>query len=428
MATEFNLQNLSLTELHKFTLYNGIIKYGIAAKDEKGWYIIMPSHQQSEENKYRIIPAQIENIQTKAESLFASQPDSGPTIYGSPQFKTLIILGAGASHNYSFSKDIINPPLAKDLFDDQYKSLKAQHPGVESLSPQLFQAKDIEQYFQIQWDKIIATHNPVLLNKIVDVQFYLHALFEKVSSNIDIGRNNYVSFFQTLNDYLIQLGDNQKALIVSFNYDTILEQSLARALYSPFNSLDDYIDVNNRRMLVFKPHGSWNWVKFFKPEFIDSLNLEKNRSYIMNKLAFERKITLATIQRNLEDEPLILPSAYSKYYFPHLLIPYKKKDEFVMPKTHSILLEQLIRQVNKIIVIGWKGTEEKFKNLLKRTLSNKKVSVIYATLKDKSIENELKEVLPSASFSEFDPSGDSKNTFTELNEYLQEFPNSVFYP
>ncbi|MBK8088089.1 MAG: hypothetical protein IPK31_09135 [Chitinophagaceae bacterium] len=114
------------------------------------------------------------------------------------------------------------------------------------------------------------------------------------------------------------------------------------------------------------------------------------------------------------------------FYYPMLLIPYKKKDSFIMPELHFTAMQHFMKTVEKIIIIGWKGSEEKFKSLLAKNIGSKKIEIIYVTKNDSSIEQELKESLPNASFSNFSHQKESKGTFTELNQFIQEFPNRIF--
>lgn len=109
-----------------------------------------------------------------------------------------------------------------------------------------------------------------------------------------------------------------------------------------------------------------------------------------------------------------------------LLIPYQAKDLFVMPELHLIAMKHFMQTVEKIIIIGWKGSEEKFKDLLSKNIGSKKVQIIYVTKNDSSVEQELKDSLPNAIFSRFCPEKDSQGTFTELNQYIQDYSGNIF--
>lgn len=295
------------------------------------------------------------------------------------------------------------------------------------MASQILQSKDIEIYFQRQWDKIETTYNPILLNKLISVQYYLHHLFQKFSDGLDFRRNNYMGFFQGLVDSLIQKGDEEKALIVSFNYDTILEQSLSKALHYTYHNLDDYINIDNHKFALLKPHGSCNWGRSYTDEFLNSLQIHKNGSVVsISQALYKRQISLGKINSCLSNKSKLVDASDLKYYFPQLLIPFKSKDSFIMPESHTMFLEKFLDQIDKIIILGWKGAEEKFKSLLKKQLGDKKVWVLYANAKDDSIQRELQSVFRNATISEIVHENSIISTFTELNTFIQEYPDAIF--
>ncbi len=422
--TETELRRLPLNALYEFTLYYGEKLIGFPEEKEDGWHIVNKTAHA--EIKKRIQPAQVHSYKLISGSEIILKQQPNPISFkGVPRFKTLVILGAGASYNYSFTESPGKLPLAKDLFN--YPDIITGFPGVESLSSQILLAKDIETYFQNQWEKTINFYNPILHNKLIDVHFYLHFLFQKLSSNPDYRTSNYMGVFQALRDHLIEMGDEEKALLVSFNYDTILEQSLTRAFNYRYDSLDDYIDIEQKKFALFKPHGSWNWIRQFNTEFINGLQLKNpGVAFSMSKLIYERKMPLGTFLSGLSNEVSILDKTSFSYYYPHLLIPYKTKDSFLLPESHLLLLDHFLDQIEKIIIIGWKGAEEKFKNLLKQKLGNKKIIVTCITAKDPTIEKELKEILTMANITGFSPYSTSDGTFTELNRFIQEYPDRIF--
>lgn len=427
--TEAELYNLRLDKNYHFHLYYGVKLFGYAQREGNSWYIVRPTTEtkgkKASEVGRLVLPAQIiDCYEWNGESV---SPKDNSVIYkNNISFKTLVILGAGASHDYCFQPNQENkPPLTRDLFCDNYTETIGKFTGVENLSSQLQQADDIEAYFQRQWDKVFKSHNQQLLNKLIDVQFYLHYLFRNVSSQPNFSHNNYSAFFQFLFDDLISKGQNEKALVVSFNYDTLLEKSLTKALSYEYNSMDDYID-QSRRLLVLKPHGSCNWVRTIDPEFCKTL--DPKGEPIMDKLhqnIYKNGVSLGHLKQHLSDDIALVSdfNMWNNYYFPELLIPYKNKDSFVMPDKHTNSMDAFLPQVENIFVIGWKGAEEKFKTKLKEKLGHKKIHVRYVNNNDKTIENELTPFLPHAIFTEVAPYENSLRTFTGLNKEILDLTN-----
>ena len=52
-------------------------------------------------------------------------------------------------------------------------------------------------------------------------------------------------------------------------------------------------------------------------------------------------------------------------HYPALLLPYRDKDEFVMPYQMQHALTQYFNGVSELFLIGWKGNEEVFNTRLK---------------------------------------------------------------
>jgi rRNA pseudouridine-1189 N-methylase Emg1 (Nep1/Mra1 family) len=97
-------------------------------------------------------------------------------------------------------------------------------------------------------------------------------------------------------------------------------------------------------------------------------------------------------------------------YLPQLLVPYKSKDSFVMPEKHELWMNHFLSDIDEIIVIGWKGTEAKFQDLLKRKLEHKKVTITTITHGDDSAREEFKHSIPNAEY---------KDAATDFSDYIK---------
>ena len=58
-----------------------------------------------------------------------------------------------------------------------------------------------------------------------------------------------------------------------------------------------------------------------------------------------------------------------------MLLPYNEKDEFVMPFFHVHHLDQILKQVEEIYIIGWKGEEQTMMNKFKAIIGECKVKI-----------------------------------------------------
>jgi hypothetical protein len=120
---------------------------------------------------------------------------------------------------------------------------------------------------------------------------------------------------------------------------------------------------------------------------------------------YEGKIGYDLINDTLEDEYTLLnrdeinPVADDTseiLYLPQLLLPFKSKDDFIMPPEHEVLLEHFLPTVDEILVLGWKGTEAKFQHLLGKKLGHNPIKITAITKGDETIQQEFSQSLPLA--------------------------------
>lgn len=326
----------------------------------------------------------------------------------------MVIFGAGASFDSHFHyhendfNHVWRPPLANELFaprNDSFLKVYNKYFGVKSLLPGLNVKEDIEDYFDQLWNKAKVQNNKEVLSLIVNLVYAIQELMLEISEkNKEIGLSNYSAIVNQANLYSNL--KNQDVAFVSFNYDLLLENAISEVYVggqSPLNHFDNY---TNNRIKLFKPHGSANWGKKIKTKIIrDS---DSNQKYF-----YEFKYDFDRIEQMLESnfelvysdskKILLTNSSYSEtdfdYYFPQLLLPMKNKDEFIMPNSQIKLLEEITPNVSEILIIGWKGNEEKFNALLKTYLKDRDISVTIVSSDDN--DTNYRKILPNARFKVF---------------------------
>lgn len=401
---------IDFDQIFSFKLYYGEVKTGIIIEDimnEGDYYIIRPPQIKQYNNneldlKKDCFKINLDSIVSwevcSTENKSWNNKRQKDIVVSA---KKMVIFGAGASHDFSYDKAISpnkKPPLTYQLFDDIYNPILTEYKGATVLANEILQMTDIEKYFQIQWENIKKHYDPDLLNKIINTQFYIQHLFQFVSNNCqDLKRNNYSILTSLLSRYNVV--SKQKVLLVTFNYDTLLEQSLQRGLQYEYDEIEDYID-KDKKVLLFKPHGSWNWIRPYKMQlsllskneyrlFCDSLYSEKaNYAEIFDQISDEIKIKQQLNLKELNNE--------NYKFLPQLLIPFTDKDDFVMPIEHRRCLEGNISQIEEILIIGWKGTEEVFKDLLKKHIGKNPVKITVVNKGDLTIQKSFEDTLPNA--------------------------------
>lgn len=350
------------------------------------------------------------------------------TWYGDTNRKIMFIIGAGASANCVFSKDKkkfyadnLRPPLGNQLFEDRFEEFYKNYPGVGDSLYYLQRANtDVEKMLEEDWIDIYESGNLSVMKRHINIQYYLRQIFSKISKNIEI---NYSSF-----NLFAQLADKLKRIharnigrespcfaFVSFNQDTILDFFLSKYLLLKLNSFNDYVGINDNPFCLFKPHGSWNWGWRFPREISESINGDKAKWLYENDTNFHHLYyallgsyaemvdwrgwgtAMQTHKHNLgrygpDKNKLLIHDVNSfNAHFPAILLPYRDKDEFIMPPSHYYTLKTYFNYVETLIVIGWKGNEAAFNRLLALHYNIKKIVIVDPN--PKQVEENLKDVL-----------------------------------
>lgn len=321
--------------------------------------------------------------------------------------KKMVIFGAGASHDFTYDSKVKaedKPPLTKDIFDDRYEIILSGYTPARNLSSSIIRHKDgIEDYFQKQWERMENHTDEILYRNLLNTQYYLYHLFRDVSQKNSWRRkSNYYDISKLAREYAESKGEC--VLFVSFNYDTLIENSLSSACQYVHNTIDDYIDIKTRKILLFKPHGSCNWGRKFIKGFPSDKEIKQgmNNISLLARHIYEKKLNMPALKDMIEDKITIhrydgmqTGDIYSdKLFFPHLLLPYKDKDDFAMPSHHTALLKSYLSKIEEILIVGWKGTEAEFQKLLNNFIGHKKLKITVVTNTSEDIRDKYKGVFP----------------------------------
>ena len=231
-------------------------------------------------------------------------------------------------------------------------------------------------------------------------------------------RNNLYSLF--LNKFQSYLAANptERISLVSFNYDTILDDFITQIYGYPLNKMDDYINWNDRNILLFKPHGSCNWGWKIKQEKLNNntqttiattlynegkepweiyFNLigDLNEVVAQNTWGYEyfndkHLRGRFTVNKNLIEQ---IPENTTNTYFPSLLIPYRDKDEMLMPYDHFNAMKTAIGKVEELYLIGWKGNEHLFNKQFKMHSHNKLKKIVIVNPESDIVKSNISKYL-----------------------------------
>jgi hypothetical protein len=328
-----------------------------------------------------------------------------------------IVFGAGASYdsnpgiptsnndgdqNYNIN---YRPPLAKDLFSDRFKKIIISHPKAGSLYSRLRgSAPNIEQELEKIYNesgsyprttKQLMSMRYYLKDVIVDSQNYWNNETSKVTT--------YKAFLNIVDHWQVQT--NEDVSLITFNYDTLLDDACKTELDMSFPNIDSYIE-NSTAYKLFKVHGSVDWVRKINNCAGDPIEAAEHIKYTGEFYSSEQS------QGEVDE--------FTKF-IPAIAIPTQTKTFFEMPDSHLVKLKNVISSTNLLMTIGWRGTETHFNDLWKEkdkkvVMGNKIVSGSFGG--GKIIKENLSNGGISIPYTEVYDLGFSSFTSKELSSYL----------
>ena len=286
----------------------------------------------------------------------------------------IAIFGAGASYdsNPAFSplqgQSPYRPPLANELFDNReaFSNALQQFPQTQPIIPHLRMRQGnltVEQV--LENFRAEATDYPAGLRQLAAIRFYLNYMLWECMNNwgtVHKGVTNYKTLLDLINR---RLAVYRSVCMVTFNYDTMIEDALP-VVGVKISTIDDYI--SDRTYTVIKAHGSVNWAHEVRSP-VHELELRQPLS-VAHEL-IERADSL-----DISDNFFVVPSypmgklltapTTMLPMFPALAIPVETKKSFECPQNHLEALKLSIGMATKLLIVGWRGTENHFLELLCR--------------------------------------------------------------
>lgn len=284
------------------------------------------------------------------------------------------IFGAGASYGYSSENSFFAPPIVADLFSDTNGVVKEvirrpQHDFILGHRDFLKKALrryngDLERYLSELYQK---NSNDDFFSSLL---FYLQDIFYLASDKVQENNNSY----KDLVNLLFTSRGSLPWSCITFNYDTLLEQSYIfarRDRERNFKDIKSYLNYPK----ILKMHGSVNF-RYLLTE--DNSNPTRNEKNVFGLMMDGKKDIGEAIEvfepktgsaRNLNFlNPITIPDekginrAKKVYNFPLMMVPIHATKR---PK-HNFFLEMLkeakneIEKASLIIAIGYNFGDELF--------------------------------------------------------------------
>lgn len=176
------------------------------------------------------------------------------------------------------------------------------------------------------------------------------------------GVTNYKTLLEEVRHWRLTSGED--VCIVTFNYDTMIEEAL-EVVGLKIREIPDYIAHPNYKL--FKVHGSVQWVRELDMPF---------QAYSLDQRMAVHQLIGNAASLNVSNRFKIragdfvaargLENGGRMGVFPAIAIPVVTKDSFECPPDHLAALQTLLPTVKKIITIGWRAKEAHFLDLLRQ--------------------------------------------------------------
>lgn len=253
------------------------------------------------------------------------------------------------------------PPLTIDLFSkrepfDQALGVYPRCGGlIGELRSVVARKAPLEESLQ-QYREMADAGNDDLGKQLLALRFYLRKIIEECASEwmrLAAWVTNYRTLLNRLERHRRETGE--QVLLVTFNYDEMLEAALIQTVGANFQELDDYLD-GSQGYRLFKPHGSTSWrqlVGLSTGTTVEQL-IEEFGSY-----------------RIREDFIVKSDERTDSAFIPALAIPTVAKSLYECPSLHMETLRRDLPDVDRLLVVGWRAQEKTFLDLLSEGISKK---------------------------------------------------------
>jgi hypothetical protein len=294
----------------------------------------------------------------------------------------MVVFGAGASYDSIDVKppgsgnpgwiidEQFRPPLAKDLFGftELFADAIGKFEKLQPIIPILRRTggKNVETVLRELQDE--AEAYPERRCQLMAVRYYLHFALWECERNWKIAAKNVTNYKTLLDQINRWRRPDELVCLATFNYDTLLEDATP-IVGLPITNLESYI-VGSTFYKVFKLHGSVNWARGVatRSPYADSLYTKANAwSVAQNHIERAASLIITDDFVRVDQHPVGL---YQERIglVPAIAIPVEKKADFECPKAHLDELERVLPHVDKLLLIGWRATEDHFLKLLRDNL------------------------------------------------------------
>lgn len=291
----------------------------------------------------------------------------------------VVILGAGAS--YDSDPDTppdqaarSRPPLTKELFDRvRFGHILSEWEECTVLIPELRLAARrgaVEQRLEEFRDE--GQHAQHVNHAVEALRYYLRSVIETECGAWYRALDRvttYVELTRQLERW--RAPRNERITFITFNYDTLLEESIRVVFGEPrFHRMDGYLAPD---YTVIKLHGSTDWRHPAQPSFDEFYEQSWVKDLLRAPNGPDHVLLRAIANFDVSPRIVTVTEGSSDLLFsvPALAIPTVTKSDFECPQEHLSAMNDALNTMTKLVVIGWRGMETHFITHWRKTGSPK---------------------------------------------------------
>lgn len=282
----------------------------------------------------------------------------------------MVVFGAGASYDsipsrppksYPTTSMPFRLPLGNELFDDRSDFVRdmSHFPRCQpiiSLLQNLPPDGSVERVLATLQAE--AEDYPERHSQLASIRFYLHLMLwncELHWKKVARGITNYKTLLDQVERWR---KPRDQICLVTFNYDTMLEDTLPMVGVT-IQGLSDYIANKNYKLI--KLHGSVNWAREVgtRIENVPQRDVLDVAHELIDRAA---DLTVTQRYRMVTERPI--GKSDDLALFPAIAIPVESKSDYECPPDHLDIFRTCIPEVTKLLIIGWRATEITFLQLL----------------------------------------------------------------
>jgi hypothetical protein len=288
----------------------------------------------------------------------------------------MVIFGAGASYD-SATGAVTHidgpPPLAQQLFTNRrvFNEAIAKYGVCRPLVGELRALAEQEHPPALE-DVLAdmtkrADHNMETKRQLLALRFYLReAIANHTQGWIqDITFTNYGRLLRRIGDWRQETGE--RVALVTFNYDLMLDSALVDQIGQgdPFTEPARYVSRTDWQLC--KLHGSTNWWR--KMPIADPGLPFDNAS---TAIGMGHELNLGggeVVRAGIPDGPWhpVESDGRAALYVPALAVPTTGKSTFETHPSHVEAFDAAVPQVDRLLIVGWRGMEDHVLERLKMT-------------------------------------------------------------